>query len=133
MLTTGPAGALSKTVEKTFVWTYLFDVEHTDIEWPLAQFQHTKAEEADTRKAVHTINQAVGTVLDKNQLDALFNIMWPELETRLGKIPAAERSRNLAGPKGKSSMRYWNWFVLLTKRLRHSCQLKNQARKKRCL
>jgi hypothetical protein len=82
------AGALSKVIEKadTFVWTYLFDVEYTDIEWPLAQFQHTAAEKEDTRELVHSINQAVGGTLNKSQLNELFDILWPNLEQRLENI-----------------------------------------------
>jgi hypothetical protein len=86
------AGALVKAVKKadTFVWTYLFEVEPADIEWPLAQFQHTKAEKEDTRTLVHTIHQAVGSGLSERQVNELFDETWTSLERCLREIPLAE-------------------------------------------
>jgi hypothetical protein len=81
------AGALSKSLEKARVCTYLLNVNPTDIEWPLAQFQHTRAEKEDTRKLVHTANRAMGDTLRERQLDELFEVLWPELEQCLREIP----------------------------------------------
>ena len=96
------AGALSKTIKEAdaYVWTYLFDVEYTNVEWPLAQFQHTKAEKEDTRKLIHSINRATGGTLRENQLNELFNHLWPVLGERL------ENTRNIQeGPGTKRSER----------------------------
>jgi hypothetical protein len=81
------AGAISKSLEKARVCTYLLDVSHADIEWPLAQFQHTRAEREDTRKLVHTVNRAMSDALRESQLDELFEVLWPELEQCLREIP----------------------------------------------
>ena len=52
------AGALSKTLENTFVCTYLLDIEPADLRFPLALFQATKTGKEDTRKLLGTINRA---------------------------------------------------------------------------
>lgn len=54
------AGALSKTLEKTFVCPYLVNLQPADVRGPLSQFQMTTAEKEETRKLLHTINKALG-------------------------------------------------------------------------
>lgn len=52
------AGALSiKPLER--VWTYLLDVEHSEVEPPLSDFLHTKAERADTFEMIKSIHRAI--------------------------------------------------------------------------
>ena len=88
------AGALSKTLEKTYVCPYLFQVEPTDIKGPLVQFQHTKATKDDTRKLLHTINKAlVDEALDDTKLDKSFDIWWPELDKNLKSITDVQTKR----------------------------------------
>ena len=78
------AGALSKTLEKTFVCPYLFGLRSADLQFPLAQFQATKAEKEDTRKLIHTINSAFGeSRLTDDQVNKSFERCWPEFEERL--------------------------------------------------
>ena len=87
------AGALSKTLQKTFVCPYLFDLEPSAIRGPLVQFQATKAELEDTRRMIHTINSASGVkALPENQVNKAFEVWWPEFERRLNSIelPNAE-------------------------------------------
>lgn len=83
------AGALSKTKD-AYVCTFLLDLKPTDIEQPLAQFQHTQVEKEDVRKLVHTINQVVkkeGELsLDEKRLNTIFDRWWPDLEEGLKKI-----------------------------------------------
>src|SRR5579863_7341899 len=47
------SGALSKRSDSR-VFTYLFGVEYADVKDPLSQFQHTKADEGDTKRLVET-------------------------------------------------------------------------------
>jgi hypothetical protein len=54
------AGALSKALDRSFVCTYLYDVQPTDLEWPLAMFQATRADKEETKSLLHTINRALG-------------------------------------------------------------------------
>jgi hypothetical protein len=82
------AGALSKTVsEEAYVCPYLFNVKDSDLKFPLAHFQTTKAQQEDTGKLLRTLNQALQTGLNEQQVDAVFDKWWPDLETSLKAIP----------------------------------------------
>jgi hypothetical protein len=82
------AGALSKTLENTYVCPYVFELKPADISGPLAQFQLTRAEKEDTRKLVYTINEALkDEALPESQLDKYFDRWWPDLEEQLKGIP----------------------------------------------
>jgi len=83
-------GALSKTLERTFVCPFLFRIEETDLKGPLAQFQATKAEKDDTRKLIYTINKACGnSALEADRIDRAFEQWWPQLEQALRDVPLA--------------------------------------------
>lgn len=85
------AGALSKTLDKTYLCPYLFQVEPTDIKGPLIQFQATKANKDDTKKLIHTINQALGDIkISKEKLDEAFEVWWPKFEKSLKDILATK-------------------------------------------
>jgi len=84
------AGALSKTLDaKTRVCTYLLaGLESTNLKPPLGLFQWTKADKADTRKLIHTINKHLETTpIQESRLDTLFDKMWPDLEQKLTALP----------------------------------------------
>ena len=80
------AGALSKTKD-AYVCTLLINLVPTDLEQPLAQFQHTAATKEDIKKLMLTINKAVSDSKEKsladNILDRVFETYWPELEGKL--------------------------------------------------
>ncbi len=89
------AGALSKTIgDRTRLCTYLIaGLEPQDVVPPLGMFQATKAVKKDTLKLVRTINLAVSeNPVPEQDLDELFDAMWPTLETRLATLPATEES-----------------------------------------
>jgi hypothetical protein len=84
------AGALSKTVDRTLVCTYLFRIEPTEItQGPLTQFQHTMAERDDTLKLMKTLNAVNGTrkPVPESRVEQQFHRWWPELEGKLAAIP----------------------------------------------
>jgi TIR domain/PcrA/UvrD tudor domain len=81
------AGALSKTVDKTFVCPYLLNLQPTDIQGPLSQFQTTTAEKEETRKLLHTINKALEDhALQDSLVNAAFEKWWPDLDSQLQAI-----------------------------------------------
>lgn len=85
------AGAMSKQLDKPFVCTFLFDLKPTDVREPLAQFQATRAEKADTLKLMLTLDRALGDdALGEARLTTAFEQWWPRFETALGKIPAVQ-------------------------------------------
>ena len=84
------AGALSKTLDpKTRVCTYLLaDLESSTLKAPLAWFQWTRANKADTRKLIGTINKHLdATQVPEDKLDTIFEKMWPDLEQKLKALP----------------------------------------------
>jgi hypothetical protein len=91
------AGALAKTVEDSYLWTYLHDVKPSEIKDPLGQFQHTIANKEDTKKLLRTIHSVLLSrkeeVIDEKEFDKRFEELWPELEETLSKIPVEENSR----------------------------------------
>lgn len=82
------AGAISKKLNDSYVCTYLFGIEPSDVKDPLAQFQSTRANKEDTHKLLLTINQAQGEKsLSKDRIDKSFDKWWPELEQKLKAVP----------------------------------------------
>lgn len=98
------SGALSKTKD-AHVFTFLLDLQPTDVKEPLAQFQATKAEEDDVRQLIRTINKLVGqtggrTLLDSD-LDEIFNHDWPRLKEKLGEISPRQIRETPFRPEGE--------------------------------
>lgn len=63
-------------------------MKNSDLEFPLAHFQTTKAQQEDTRKLFRTLNQALQTGLNEHQVDAVFDKWWPDLERSLKAVQA---------------------------------------------
>jgi TIR domain len=88
------AGALSKTIEKTYVIPYLIDLEPSDIlPGPLTQFQAKRANKPETLDLVRTLNGALikeefDKPLPDEQVNRMFERCWNELETQLKDLPA---------------------------------------------
>ncbi len=84
------AGALSKMLKDSYVCTLLVGVETSDVSFPLAQFQNTKAEKADILGLVHTLNGVLGEgALQEKHIEEAFEVWWPLLEKDLGSLPPA--------------------------------------------
>lgn len=84
------AGALSKTLdERTRVCTYLLGgLQHQDVKPPLGMFQATEAtDKEETRKLVHSINRNLDAPVPEENLNMLFDRVWPDLEKELSAIP----------------------------------------------
>ena len=90
------AGCLTKTVdEKTYLCTYLLDgLQNEDVKQPLGQFQHTQPKKDDTRRLVRTINKAISEdePIPEKTLDAVFERLWPDLESKINALPAASKA-----------------------------------------
>jgi hypothetical protein len=92
------AGALSKTIDDTSrLCTYLLDgLEPKDVRPPLGMFQATKATKEDTRRLVQTINVSVSEEpLHEEDLDAVFEAMWPSLKATLSSLPLLEAAKTV--------------------------------------
>jgi hypothetical protein len=93
------AGALSKTLQNTFVCPFLIGMEPADVKGPLAQFQATRATKEDLIQLLRTLNAALGdSALPDSHIEEAFEVWWPKLKAQLDKLPsdgASERpSRN---------------------------------------
>lgn len=81
------AGALSKTMDKSLVSPFLFDIKRSEVDGPILQFQSTIFEREDVRKLVTTMNKACdGGKLSDERLAKAFEVWYPTLEGELNKL-----------------------------------------------
>lgn len=88
------AGALSKTIDKSYVSPFLFGIKRSEIQGPLLQFQSTVYEKPDVKKLLNSINDRLPEAdrLTEMQLQKSFDVWWPELEKQLNALPKQTRS-----------------------------------------
>lgn len=85
------AGALSKTMDKSFVTPFLFDIKRSEVNGPILQFQSTVFEKADIKKLLQTLNKACGEgSIPDTRLDRAFEVWYPTLEQSLNELHDAE-------------------------------------------
>lgn len=81
------AGALSKTIEKSYVSPFLFDIRRSEIDGPILQFQSTIFEKNDIKKLVTTLNTACGdSGISSERLEKSFDVWYPTLEKSLTEL-----------------------------------------------
>ena len=86
------AGAISKSLDNSFVCTLLLGLEPSDLTLPLSLFQSTRVTRTDIGKLVATLHRASGVrdaipSLSKSQIDEIVGVWWPKLEQKLLAIP----------------------------------------------
>jgi hypothetical protein len=75
------SGALAKGLSSNRVCTFLIDLEPTDLQNPLAQFNHTSATRNGLLDLVRTINLSLQEqALNSKILDNVFATYWPQFE-----------------------------------------------------
>ncbi len=85
------AGALSKVVGESLVCPYLHGLSPSSLKGPLSQFQAARADVADTKKLLTTMNNALGEAkLQTERLDRSFERWWPEFERNISRMVEAE-------------------------------------------
>lgn len=92
------AGALSKTIDDSSrLCTYLLaGLEPEDVKPPLGMFQATKATKHDSRSLVQTISVSVSEEpLGDEELDQIFEAMWPLLEATIKSLPQVEPAKSI--------------------------------------
>lgn len=88
------AGALSKNMGNANVCPILFNLENSEVEYPLACFQATKFEKEEIKKLVKTINAAAGEQkLEDANLNTIFEKWWPDLEANINKIISENKKK----------------------------------------
>lgn len=85
------AGALSKTMDKTFVSPFLFDIKRSEVKGPILQFQSTIFQKEDIKKLLNTLNKASGeNSIPDVRLEKAFEVWYPTLEEELNKLKSIE-------------------------------------------
>lgn len=81
------AGALSKTMDKSFVSPFLFNIKRAEVNGPILQFQSTIFEKDDVKKLLISLNKA-GTEeqLTSERLDNALEVWYPNLEEKLNAL-----------------------------------------------
>jgi SAM-dependent methyltransferase len=91
-------GALSKAMQTSLICPYLFDIDPSQIaDTPLAQFHHSLADEAGTKKLVYSLNEMLrgeGGHRSSENLEWSMKKAWEDLEKELEDIRTEESSRN---------------------------------------
>ncbi|NNA06716.1 toll/interleukin-1 receptor domain-containing protein [Pseudomonas lundensis] len=81
------AGALSKSLDKTYVCPILFGINNADLAGPLKQFQTTEFAKADFHKLITVINSRLGDQkLPAKTVDSVFEKWWPDLEEKINEV-----------------------------------------------
>ena len=82
------AGALSKVVDSARVCTLLIDLETSDLEPPLSQFQATRTSEDEVLELMKSLNRLLGeSALSDEHVSEAFHMCWPTLKAELDKLP----------------------------------------------
>ena len=85
------AGALSKTIDNSYVAPVLFEVKPSDLtNSPISQFQATSISKEDMKKLVETLNTASGNCLTQGRLDKAFELCYPDLEKNIKELKETE-------------------------------------------
>jgi len=81
------AGALSKTMDKSFVSPFLFDIKRSEVDGPILQFQSTIFQKEDIKKLIRSLNKACGeTAIPETMLEKAFEVWYPTLDEELNKL-----------------------------------------------
>jgi hypothetical protein len=94
------AGALSKTMDKSFVSPFLFDIKRSEVNGPILQFQSTVFEKEDIKKLIFSLKKAcVQDQLTDERLEKTFSVWYPSLEEELIKIKNIKNDHSVEDDK----------------------------------
>lgn len=98
-------GALAKGLSANRVCTFLVDLTPTDIEDPLAQFNHTTPERTSVWRLVNTLNSCLESGrLDERVLKQVFDTYWPKFESDFASALEATPQEATAAPRSEDSI-----------------------------
>ncbi|OBU18325.1 hypothetical protein AYY19_00100 [Photobacterium aquimaris] len=82
------AGALSKTIDESFVCPLVFEMKPSQLSGPLTQFQSNELNANGLFKVLSSINKLLGEKsIPDTQLKEIIQVWWPVLEKSLQDIP----------------------------------------------
>lgn len=98
-------GALAKGLSTNRVYTFLIDLTPSDIEDPLAQFNHTTPERSAMWGLISSLNSGLESVrLDERILKQVFDTYWPTFETSFASVLAATPQEAEVEPRSGDSI-----------------------------
>lgn len=92
------AGALAKSLQLGRVVPLLMDHDFKDISGPLTKFQAKKTDKAGFSDVVKSINQVANHAVPEANATRLFELLWPDLETKIAAIPKPTGSQKQSRP-----------------------------------
>ena len=99
------AGALAKGLSSNRVCTFLIDLKSTDLEDPLAQFNHTFPIRESIWGLVQTLNSSLGAGgLDERILTQIFETYWPQFEEKFAAAIAQFPPKEKAEPRSEKNL-----------------------------
>ena len=85
------AGALSKTLDQTFVCPLLYGITAGQLTGPLTQFQTLVCDREGILRLLTNLNKALGShQVAPADIEEIFEVWWPRLEARLVETPALQ-------------------------------------------
>lgn len=99
------SGALAKGLSTNRVCTFLIDLKPTDLEDPLAQFNHTLPERSSVWELIRTLNNCLSAnALDERILAQVFETYWGQFEARFASALAKNQPSEKAEPRPKDDI-----------------------------
>jgi hypothetical protein len=98
-------GALAKGLTTNRVCTFLIDLQPSDLEDPLAQFNHTTREKGSMWELVRSLNAIQEDKgLDEHILEKVFNTYWPQFESAFANALEENKETENAAPRSESDI-----------------------------
>ena len=103
------ARAISKHREAGHVCTYLIGLTSNDVEEPLSQFQHTRADKEDTLQLLQTINSLLDITLEVARLNrpSIKSVQSWNKSSKIYHPP--NLTKLLSGRQPRFFRKYWSW------------------------
>lgn len=98
------AGALSKTMDKSYVSPFLFNIKRSEVNGPILQFQSTIFDKDDIKKLLISLNKASteGKLTDE-KLEKALDVWYPDLENNLNTLLSQKPKQEQGQTKEKES------------------------------
>jgi hypothetical protein len=126
------SGALAKGLTSNRVCTFLIDLQPTDLENPLAQFNHTFPTKDGVWSLVRTINSSLKeSILKESVLEKVFDTYWPQFERDFAEAISATSGTEVPEIRKENEIMLdiLSTVRMLEKRLRSIEDVSSQSRK----
>jgi hypothetical protein len=84
------AGAISKAISESHVVPLLYNLEISNIDGPLSQFQAVKVSREGYLRLLNSLNQVGENKIPQNELEEMLEILWPNVQQEIQNIPETD-------------------------------------------